>query len=74
MKSIDLKKTVFELIKEYPELKLILVDLGLTPLQDDKMLNTVGRMMPLGRGAKQVGISKEELAAALEPHGFEVKE
>lgn len=74
MKQIDIRKTVFQLIQEYPELKEILVNLGFTPLEDSKMLNTVGRMMPLNKGAKQVGISPERLVDALHQEGFEVKE
>lgn len=74
VKIVDLNKTVFQLVQEYPELKSILVDLGFTPLQDEKMLNTVGRMMPLNKGAKQVGISNEELTTSLEQHGFEARE
>lgn len=74
MKQIDIRKTVFQLIQEYPELKGILVNLGFTPLEDSKMLNTVGRMMPLNKGAKQVGISPERLVDVLQQEGFEVKE
>lgn len=74
MKQIDSNKTVYQLIKENPELKAILVNLGFTPLEDDKMLNTVGRMMPLKRGAKQVGIGQEKLIETLNQHGYEVKE
>lgn len=74
MKEVNLNKTVFHLIQEYPELKPVLVDLGFTPLQDDKMLHTVGRMMPLNKGAQQIGLSKEDLVHSLTQHGFEVKE
>lgn len=74
MTRIDLSKTVFQLIKENPELKAILVDMGFTPLADDKMLNTVGRMMPLDKGAKQVGISLDKLKDILNTNGYAVKE
>ncbi|WP_028273179.1 DUF1858 domain-containing protein [Atopococcus tabaci] len=74
MKEINLNNTVFQLIQEYPELKPVLVDLGFTPLQDDRMLQTVGRMMPLNKGARQVGLSQEDLVQSLTQHGFEVKE
>lgn len=74
MKEINLNKTVFQLIQEYPELKPVLVDLGFTPLQDDRMLQTVGRMMPLNKGARQIGLSQEDLVHSLTQHGFEVKE
>ena len=73
MKKINGNKTVYVLIQENPELKDVLVRLGFTPLDDPKMLNTVGRMMSLNNGAKQIKISPEELQAGLNESGFEVE-
>lgn len=74
MKTINLNKTVYQLIQEYPELKKILVQLGFTPLQNDKLLNTVGRMMPLNKGAEQIGLNQADLITKLEELGFHVEE
>lgn len=74
MKTIDLNDTVYHLIQQYPELKGILVQLGFTPLQNEKMLQIVGRMMPLKKGAEQIGLPQAELIAALEENGFQPKE
>ena len=41
---IDLSKPVAETIKEHPEVKEILVDLGFKPLSKPAMLNTVGKV------------------------------
>lgn len=73
MKKINGNKTVFVLIQENPELKDILVDLGFSPLNDPKMLNTVGRMMPLKNGAKQINITLDQLQAELNEAGFELE-
>lgn len=73
MKKINGNKTVFILIQENPELKDVLVNLGFTPLNDPKMLNTVGRMMSLNNGAKQIKITPETLQAGLNKAGFELE-
>lgn len=74
MKEINGNKTVYELIKENPDLKEVLVGLGLTPLNNDAMLNTVGRMMTLKDGIKQIDLSEEDLASGLEKANYQLKE
>lgn len=74
MKIVDGKQTVYELVKEDPELKEVLVDLGLTPLNNPAMLNTVGRMMTLNDGIKQIGLSKEELIKGLKKANYQLNE
>ena len=73
MKEIDSNQTVYQLIQENPDLKEILVDLGFTPLNNEKMLKSLGRMMSLKDGMKQVGIDEEELAKALAAANYELK-
>lgn len=73
MKEIDSNQTVYQLIQENPDLKGILVDLGFTPLNNERMLQSLGRMMSLKDGMKQVGISEEQLAKALAAANYELK-
>lgn len=73
MKTINGNKTVYVLIQENPELKDVLVNLGFTPLNDPKMLNTVGRMMSLNNGAKQIKLDREALKAGLREANFELE-
>lgn len=73
MKEIDGQRVVYDLIQENPELKEILVNMGFKPLNNDKMLNTVGRMMSLNNGAKQINLTHDELAEELSKNGFELK-
>ena len=73
MKTIDGNRTVYDLIQEYPELKPILVKIGFKPLTNDKMLNTVGRMMPLNSGEKKKKISLDDLKEALQKEGFDLQ-
>lgn len=74
MKMIDGNRTVYDLVKEAPDLKEVLVDLGLEPLNNPAMLNTVGRMMTLNDGIKQIDLSKEELAIGLAKANYQLKE
>lgn len=74
MKKIDGDRTVYDLVQDNPDLKKILVNLGLTPLNNDAMLNTVGRMMSLNDGIKQIDLSKEELINGLAEANYQLKE
>ena len=74
MKEISLKDTVFEAVSKFPEIREVIISLGFAPLRDDKMLQTAGRMMTLGRAAKQFGLSYETVAQKLAEHGFTAKE
>lgn len=72
VKKIDGNRVVYDLIQEHPELKAVLVELGFKPLANERMLNTVGRMMSLNNGAKQIKLSPEDLQAGLRQAGFEL--
>ncbi|MFH1327914.1 MAG: DUF1858 domain-containing protein [Candidatus Bathyarchaeota archaeon] len=52
MKEIDLKKSVYELTEEYPELKDILVELGFVGLANPVMRETHGRTTTIPQGCK----------------------
>lgn len=73
MKTIDGNLTVYTLIQENPELKSVLVDMGFTPLNDDRMLNTVGRMMSLKNGAKQINLDEKQLRKNLHEANFDLQ-
>lgn len=74
MKEISLKDTVYETVTKYPEVREVIVSLGFAPLRDDKMLQTAGRMMTLGRAAKQFGLTYETIIQTMEANGFTLKE
>ena len=40
---IDLKRSVYELVTEYPELKDILAEVGFTEIRKSTMLHSVGK-------------------------------
>lgn len=73
IQSIDLDQPVYDTIKQHPELKQLLVDLGFSPLANKAMLQTAGRMTSLKKGAGLIGVPIEEIVQTLEWNGYEVK-
>ena len=69
-KSIDLSRSVYELVQDYPELKDIMEELGFSEIKKPAMLNSVGRVMTLPRGAKMKNIPMEKIVMTLMQHGF----
>ena len=72
-KKIDFKKSVYELVQEYPELTGILSKLGFTEITKKAMLNSVGRVMTIPKGAKMKNISMMDVVMALMTNGFEIE-
>ena len=50
-KKINLKKSVYELCNEYPELIDIMLELGFTEVTKPGILNTMGKVMTIPKGA-----------------------
>jgi hypothetical protein len=58
---IDIQKTVYEIVKAFPEYKAVLIKAGFSKLADEGMLNTMGKIMTLEKGCKLRGIDVNEL-------------
>ncbi len=72
LKKLDLNKSVYELVQEYPELVDILKELGFTEITKPAMLHSVGRMTTIPKGAKMKKISMMKVVPALMSNGFEL--
>ena len=72
-KKIDFKKSVYELVQESPELTGILSKLGFTEITKKAMMNSVGRVMTIPKGAKMKNISMMDVVMALMTNGFEIE-
>ena len=59
--TIDLSQPVATIIKEHPEVKELLIDLGFKPLSNPAMLNTVGKVTSLKAGSKLANIPLEKI-------------
>lgn len=73
MKKINLQTSVYDLIKQDPEIQNIMVELGFSDLKNPAMLNTVGRYMTLAKGSRLKKIPMEKIIAAFLAAGFEIE-
>ncbi|MBM4248513.1 MAG: DUF1858 domain-containing protein [Euryarchaeota archaeon] len=71
MKALDLKKTLYEITEQYPELIPVLKDLGFAGVANPAMRTTHGRIMTIPKGCEQLGLRLEEVIKTLREKGFE---
>ena len=69
-KKLDLSRSVYELVSEYPELADILYNVGLKDIKKPKMFHSVAKLMTIPKGAKMRGIPMEKILLALMGNGF----
>lgn len=70
--TIDLSQPVATIIKEHPEVKELLINLGFKPLSNPAMLNTVGKVTSLKAGSKLSNIPLSKIKWTLLFNGYEV--
>ena len=70
---LDLKKSISELCKEYPEVMDIMKDLGFDALSP-AMLATAGRFMTIPKGAKMKNLDLKMIEEEFKRRGFEIRE
>ena len=71
-KTIDLDKTVYELVSEYPELVDLMAELGFSEITKKAVVRSVGKLMTIPKGAAVKQIPLQQVVDALRAHGFEV--
>ena len=69
-KKLDLSKSVYDLVKEYPEVADIMKKLGFSEITNKVMLNSVGKIMTIPKGAKMKGVSMIDIVGAFMKAGF----
>lgn len=72
-KKINLKKSVYELCNEYPELIDIMLELGFTEVTKPGILNTMGKVMTIPKGAIMKKIDMVDVVLAIKNNGFELE-
>ncbi len=72
MKELDLKKSVYELTEEYPELIGVLKDLGFAGLAFPAVRKTLGKKMTLPAGCEKQKIELAVVISQLEDLGYKV--
>ncbi|HHU23788.1 MAG: DUF1858 domain-containing protein [Bacilli bacterium] len=74
MIEISIHTPIAELIKNYPEIKEIMLSLGFDNIANPIMLKTVGRFMTLSKGSELKDISMEHMKNVFAKHGFTLVE
>lgn len=74
MKRISLNDSIYQLTSKYPEILDIMVGLGFSDIGKPGMLNTMGRVMTLKKGAKMKQIDLAHIKAVFLAEGFEIEE
>ena len=72
-KELDVNKTVAELVKEYPELREAMAEIGFKEILNPIALEVMGRVMTLPKGAAVKGFRWEDVVHKLEERGFSLK-
>lgn len=70
MKEIDLSKTLYELVAQYPEIQEIMSQLGFTAINQPGMLQTAGRYMTIPKGAQMKKIPLKWFVSLSKNKGF----
>ena len=72
-KKLDLSRSVYDLTKQYPELIDIMVGLGFSYITKKFLLNSVGKLVTIPKGAAMRGIDMTTIVTTLMAHGFELE-
>jgi hypothetical protein len=73
-KTLDFKKTVYELCVSDPNIPAILAETGFRDIVKPGMLATAGRFMTIPKGAALKGIDLETVKQIFKGHGYTIKE
>lgn len=71
-KKLDLRKSVFELTCEYPEVAEIMAELGFSEVRKKSVLHSLGKVMTIPKGAKLKHIPMSAIISAFLTKGFEL--
>ena len=66
--------TVYQLLTKHPELKATMIELGFDKLTQKGVLETMGRLMTLKKGARYRKVSWDKLSQAFKEKGYQLEE
>ena len=69
-KLIDINKNIYELCKEYPEIKGILSDLGFEAINNPVIFNTMAKLTTIDKASKMKNLNMKEIIKKFEERGF----
>lgn len=73
-KTININDSVYEVVTKEEQVKAILFELGFKEIIKPAMLQTVGKIMTIKKGAAMRGINLDIIKQKFEENGFEVVE
>ncbi|MBB5173391.1 DUF1858 domain-containing protein [Texcoconibacillus texcoconensis] len=71
-KQLSLKRSVYELSTDYPEIIDIMVELGFENMTKPGMLQSVGRVMTIPKGCRVKNIPLQKVTEAFQANGFTI--
>jgi hypothetical protein len=74
MRKISLNTPIYKLVKEYPEIKDIMLALGFESIANPAMLQTAGRVMSIKAGAKMKKIDLDAIKIKFREYGFDLED
>ena len=69
-KLINTNKNIYELCKEYPEIKNILSDLGFEAIKNPVMFNTMAKLTTIDKDSEIKNINMQDIIKKFEEKGF----
>ena len=72
--NIDFNKSIYELCKEDPKIIEIMMSLGFTDITKPAMLNTVGKMMTITKGARMKNMDITTIKKRFIEQGYTIGE
>ncbi|HFI0462773.1 TPA: DUF1858 domain-containing protein [Streptococcus suis] len=72
MNTIDLNAHVYEILKDHPELKELLIDLGFKPLANPLLAASLTKHISLNKACSLANVSKDRLIKTLKANGYQV--
>jgi len=73
-RELDLRKTVYELCMDDPEIMEIMKELGFDNIASPGMLKTAGRFMTIPKGAAMKGIPMDRIKETFAGKGYVILE
>ncbi len=68
--TINCRLSICDLVKQYPEVKDIMVELGFRDIIKPGMLQTAGKIMTIEKGAAMKHIDQTLIEKTFKKHGF----
>lgn len=72
MKQLDINKTVYNLVKENPEIKDVLFEIGFKDIIKPGMIQLAGRVMTVKKGIKYMKMDINEVKEKLKKLNYEM--